>query len=204
MIFFGSNKTEIAAGELAGVICVNCGSVGTVEAHIYSKYAHVYWIPVFPIGKWGLTSCSFCKQAFEASEAPASYHEAYLAVKDRAKVPLKHYAGLILLGILIVWGVFARKMKSEEDSKFLDAPQAGDVYQLKTNSGNYTLLKIARVTPDTTFFFVNRYEVNKISGLNKSDVQSKESFMLDSEVGIDKAHLRSWLATDTILAINRD
>lgn len=64
MIFYGTKSTQIGTESLFDK-CSNCGTQNSLEMVVFQKYAHVYWIPFFPLGRTGATQCSNCKQVVQ-------------------------------------------------------------------------------------------------------------------------------------------
>lgn len=102
MIFFGTGGGLAGTAPLPHVSCVNCGQPNTLDALFYSRYFHLYWIPTFPVGMKGMTACEFCKQALEEKDLPGAYQPAYQQAKSQVKTPVRHFAGLIIVGLLLV------------------------------------------------------------------------------------------------------
>ncbi|WP_400192864.1 hypothetical protein [Hymenobacter sp. B81] len=101
MIFFGTKASLAGTRPLPGVTCVSCGN-NALNAAVYSRYFHIYWIPTFPLKRTGMSVCSFCKQALEPTEMPASYQAPFQAAQASVGLPLKHFTGLFLIGALVL------------------------------------------------------------------------------------------------------
>ena len=54
MIIYGSKAVHLKSAQPPTAVCPSCGQTGTtVLTQGYSKHAHVFWIPLFPIGRIG-------------------------------------------------------------------------------------------------------------------------------------------------------
>lgn len=73
--------------------CPNCGSTGSLTIHVFQKYAHVFWIPFFPLGKTGVVECTNCNRAWDLKLMPDSMRQTYDTVKIQAKKPIWMFAG---------------------------------------------------------------------------------------------------------------
>src|SRR6185369_8201835 len=100
MIVYGRKATQIAK-ELIVEKCPNCGTMNSVELYVFQKYAHVFWIPFFPIGKTAVSQCAHCKQSLKLKEMPLELRTAYDHVKQQAKTPIWTFSGLALVVVLI-------------------------------------------------------------------------------------------------------
>ncbi|RPD40728.1 zinc-ribbon domain-containing protein [Chitinophaga barathri] len=198
MIIYGWKTTPLGYEDL-GAKCSSCGTMMSVQVFVYQKYAHIFWIPSFPIGKTGASNCSHCKQTLAPKEMPAELKLSYDGLKSRSKTPVWTFSGLIIFSLLVIWGVFAAKQSSAANAKMILAPQAGDIYEVKEGPSSYTLYKVASVQGDSVYILHNMYESNKRSGL--SDLMKKE-FDTEPEVLL-KSELMELFDKGTIDDIKR-
>ena len=110
LFFYGTGTSPAGTYPLPGIACVNCGTPGALSEVVSSRYAHFFWIPLFPFSKRALTVCAHCKQALDESQWPATYRPAAFAAKQLSRAPLTNYIGLLLLAIpvafVLLGGVF--------------------------------------------------------------------------------------------------
>ncbi|TDG36460.1 zinc-ribbon domain-containing protein [Pedobacter changchengzhani] len=104
MIIFGTRGTYLKQQSNA-FNCPNCGSVGTVRISFFAKYFHIFWIPIFPTTKIGITQCSHCKQALYANQLPIELQSVYDESNKRAKRPITHYFGLFIIGLFFAFAI---------------------------------------------------------------------------------------------------
>lgn len=81
---------------------------------MFGKYLHVFWIPFFPIGKKIFSECTHCKKTIEKDEFPQDLKSKYEERKDSVKRPFYHWAGLILVGVLITVGIVGAAMVKDD------------------------------------------------------------------------------------------
>lgn len=110
LFFFGLGTSVISSHPLTGVPCVNCGQT-SVGVAIYSRYLHVFWIPVIPLGKRSVSQCANCKQSLSESEMPAAYRQEVSVFKQQARLPLSNYFVLGLFGAVVVFSLVASLFK---------------------------------------------------------------------------------------------
>ena len=105
MIFYGTRAKNIHNGQIKNVKCPHCENETSMTYSIYGKYAHVYWIPFFPIGNVGVTECNSCKRTYEIKELPENikmkYHNE--KEKDGVKTPIWFFSGLFIVAILVLY-----------------------------------------------------------------------------------------------------
>ena len=107
MLIFGSKLKLLVMQILQGITCAHCSSQNTTSAAIYQKIAHVFWMPIFPMGKTGGTECTHCKQILREKELTSYVKPAYEEIKKQAKAPITAYWGVAVLIILFIIGRFA-------------------------------------------------------------------------------------------------
>jgi hypothetical protein len=198
MIVYGSRSKELAK-DIISDQCPNCGKANSIDMHVFQKYAHVFWIPIFPMGKSGVCQCDHCKQVLTHKEMPATLAISYNNLKAKAKTPVWMFSGLALFAMLIFMGAVTAKQNDAENAKLILTPQAGDIFEVKLAYKQYTLYKVDQVEGDSVFIQISNYETNKKRGLNelKSRDYSEEAF------GFSKAELKQMLEKGEIMDVER-
>ena len=202
MIIYGSKSKELAKEVLMDK-CPNCGTQNSIDMHVFQKYAHVFWIPFFPLGKTGVSQCDHCKQVLKLKEMPTSLKTSYENLKAQTKLPIWMFSGLGLLVIFIAAAVISGKKQDERNAKLILAPKNGDVFEIKTKENQYTLYKVDEVQADSVFIRTNNFETNKASGI--ADLKRKGDDSFSEEVyGFSKVELKKMLEQGEIIDINRE
>ena len=198
MIIYGTKTKELAKEHLIDK-CPNCGTQNSIDMHVFQKYAHVFWIPFFPVGKTGVSQCDHCKQVLKLKEMPSSLRTAYDNLKVQTKTPIWTFAGLALVAALITIIIISDKKKAEKNAQLILTPQTGDIFEIKTKDNQYTLYKVYQVEGDSVFVQVNNYETNKITGLD--DLKKKD--YSEDVLGFSKTELKQMLEKGEIIDIDR-
>ena len=201
MIIYGSKATNVATENINGN-CPNCGTPNSIQMAVFQMYAHVFWIPCFPMGKTGLTQCAHCKQVLQNKEFTGSIYNSYVTLKTNSKVPIWTFTGLALLSVLIIWGVINDKVNEEKNAKLILTPQKGDIYSVKNDHREYTLYQVDDVAGDTVFIKISQYETNKITGLAHLKNKGDEAFIQET-LPIHKTELKSMFKKGEIIDIDR-
>jgi len=183
MIFYGTNGALVRTAPLPGVACPACGTTGTLTTSIFSRYGHIYWIPVFPYSKPAVVQCSHCQQGWDGKALPASLQAPVLSVKQETRAPWWHWSGVALMLVAIVVGVVASNRDAHANKAFLAAPRAGDIYTVHSpgDSTKYSLLKVLSAKGNTVELVANEYEIDNrhpIDELNSPEKYSKDSFSM--------------------------
>lgn len=201
MIIYGSRSVKQAVEQLSES-CPHCGTSNSIELYVFQKYAHIFWIPFFPMGKTAVSQCNHCKQILKKDEMPSSMLHAYDRIKAKTRVPVWTFAGLALVGALVVVGFVSNKQKDEKNAKLIQAPAAGDVFEVRTKEGQYTLMKVAEVKGDSLFIQLHQYETNKLKGL--ADLKRKgDSGYTDEVFVLLKDDVKAMLKDGEIMDVIR-
>ena len=199
MVVYGTKATQLAK-ETVTEKCPNCGTQNSIEMYVFQKYAHVFWIPLFPTGKTAVSECSHCKQVLKQKEMPAALKASYDNVKAQSKTPIWTFSGLALLAVLISFGVYTDKQNAALNAKLILEPRAGDIFEIKTVDNNYTLYKVESVVGDSVLIAANNFETNKMSGLRDLKVKGFSTELFSYH----KNELKTMLESGEIMDIERN
>lgn len=199
MIFYGTRATSLGE-ENINETCPSCGTPNSVHMAVFQKYAHVYWIPFFPIGKTGASVCTHCKQSLELKQMPPAFKEKYERIKAHKSAPVWTFSGLGIIAVLIVIGIISSRITDGKVAKLVKEPKAGDVYELLIGS-KYSLMKVMEVSGDSVWVAESNYEAEYSSGLSK--IKEKEDAFSDDEVLYTKARLAEMAKDGDIQDIER-
>lgn len=201
MIIYGSKATSISS-EISTDKCPSCDTAKSVQITIFQKYAHIFWIPTFPIGKTGVSVCSHCKQVLEKKEFTRSLNDNYETLKIKSKTPIWTFAGLMVIATLIIAITINGQQNDEENRKLIASPQKGDIYEIKLDYKQYTLYKVNDIRGDTVFILMNQFETNKISGLTELKDKGESNF-IQEPIPMLKSELTAMLERGDIMDIER-
>jgi hypothetical protein len=201
MIIYGSRATQLAK-ETQFEKCKSCGTTNSVDIYVIQKYAHVFWIPFFPIGKTGVSQCSHCKQGMRLKEMPDSLRSSYDVLKRQSKAPAWTFLGLGLLVLLIGWGAVSASQDAARNAKLVQDPKAGDVYEIKNDYNSYTIYKVDEVRGDTVSLLVNMFESNKKSGLAEIKRKGNSAWAPETE-SLPRSQLKKMFDDDVIIDVER-
>lgn len=201
-MIYGWRSKELGQVDVPGA-CGHCGAEGEVTMHILQKYVHILWIPLFPIGKSGVTQCTHCKEVLVGKELPPEYKELFKAVKGQHRTPVWMFAGPIIIAALTPFAIHQSNKHNARVLEQLNAPQVGDVYEVKESSRNYTLYKVREVKGDSVFVARHTHLVSKQRGLWQLRSDGDEAYT-DERLGFDKQGLVQMQQAGDILDVDRD
>ena len=181
MIFYGTNGKLYATQAVAGT-CPACQAPNTLTVSFISRYAHVYWIPLFPYQKLAVTQCRNCQAAWNEQELNPALAPAVRAAKKRSRAPYWTWAGLALVAAGLLYGFLSGIRNTHLDEALLTHPRVGDIYTVRSDSSHlYSLLKVRQVGGNVVELVANEYETEDaapIHSLNEPARYSQEPFTL--------------------------
>jgi hypothetical protein len=185
MIFYGTSGSFVRTQPLPDVACPACATPGQMQLSVFSRYVHIYWVPLLPYSKPAVAQCGSCQHHWELGQLPAeatALKQAVRAQKKTVRAPWWHWSGLALLLVGGVWAADAGIRDGHDNEAYLAAPRVGDIYTVRNDSSHhYTLLKVVRAQGNTVDVVANEYETDNtqpIRKLNWPDYYAKESFTL--------------------------
>jgi hypothetical protein len=200
MIIYGSKAVHLKSEQSVTATCPSCKTQGSVVISVYRKHAHIFWIPLFPIGKVGLSQCQHCKSVLKTKEMPDSIKSEYNVLKEQTKGPLWQFIGLGLIAFLIIWGSFANSNDKKQELEYISSPKAGDIYEYKIEAGKYSTIKVVDASKDSVFVIYNDYELNLMSQLYK--IEKPENYS-GAPCGISRNKLKEMYVSGEIFDIKR-
>ena len=67
-MLFGTCEKDFATFDIEGLKCRTCREPSDQQITLLSKYFHIWWIPMFPIGQRAISECSNCKKTLGVHE----------------------------------------------------------------------------------------------------------------------------------------
>lgn len=185
MIIYGLRNGGAKVMPEGGYPCTHCGQLSSVHFIYSQRYFHVFWIPVFPVGKAGASQCMHCKQVLTEKEMPVATKNDYHAAKSKTKTSVRYFTGLIAFGLFALLLSYKVSRLRAAEKTYIQTPRIGDVYEIKQRNNQYTLYRVAFVDGDKVSVNPHLYEADKSSGLSKIKKQHKndysDSFMVFSK-----------------------
>lgn len=200
MIIFGSGSASLGTQKYTPTACPHCHTEESLVFSAFRKHAHVFWIPMFPIGKKGHAQCLHCKAVMPPHEMPDSFRKDYYTFLNQTKGPAWQYIGLLLLVALLGIAIWSVQDQTSKELEYLQNPQAGDVYGYELDLNAYSTLKIERITADSLFMSPNLYEISKRHKISRIDLPKNYA---DFTEGYSKEEIKNMYQTGVIFKISR-
>ena len=171
MIFYGRNSGVIGNGQLRNVICPNCEKESAMTYSVYGKYAHLYWVPFFPMGRTNIVECNSCKATYDVKDLDQKIKDKFSQELERnpVKTPIKHFSMVGVIALIIVGVVINGFVEKNSSGDYAKNPKVGDIYYFETPElkGHYSTLKITKITTDSIFVMENNLEVDSKTNMDK-------------------------------------
>jgi hypothetical protein len=183
MIFYGTNGALVRTEPLPATLCPACATTGTLKLSVFSRYAHIYFVPLFPYSKPAVVQCDHCQQGWDGKALPGALQPAVQDLKKSVRAPWWHWSGLGIIAAIIGWSAVASTQDARANAAYLAAPHAGDIYTIRSpeDSTQYSLLKVVSAKGNTVELVANNYQIDNrhpINELNAPAKYNKESFSL--------------------------
>lgn len=163
MVIYGWKTKDIKKSVTFGEGCKECGSQKT---HIvgYSKYFHLFWIPMFPYKKTLEILCDNCNYLGTPDGFKGRSHDIYKSKKSKVKSPFYMYSGTILILAAITYFYIHSDDLKNQYAEYIQDPQKDDILLIHipndTSSYSYSFLKITRIAGDSVWASRNAYSYN--------------------------------------------
>ncbi|WP_298479207.1 zinc-ribbon domain-containing protein [uncultured Maribacter sp.] len=202
MIIFGKRTAYIGSKTSSNnIICTHCETKGEIIYSVFRSHAHIFWIPVFPIGKRAVSECQHCKKTLSFKEMSPEMKKECNTVKNEIKGPIWQFSGLFIFALLIVFAGFAGKKDKENEAQYLSSPLAGDIYDYKTENSQYSTMRIIHVSADSVYVQLNDFEIGRSSKIYKID---KEENYSKKAYGYSKDEIKTMYDQRIIIDIDRE
>ncbi len=172
--------------------------------NVFQRYAHIFWIPFFPLAKTGVSRCDNCQQVLNLKQMPAMVKLGYDNLKIQTKTPWWHFSGIFLIALIAGAVTISQKQKAEKVSKLVLSPKKDDIFEVKVKEDVYTAYKVAKVEGDTVYFFANKLQTNRQDGLSDLVDKGPGGFATDSIYPLSKSTLLEMNKKEEIIDIDRN
>jgi preprotein translocase subunit YajC len=199
MIIYGI-KSKVTRTECITEPCPNCNKQNSVQISIWQKWAHIFWIPVLPMGKTGSSECTHCQQVLSLKKMPAILKMSYENVKLQTNTPVWTFSGIGVIIILVIVVNISEKQTAKKVTGMIPSLQKGDILQLKIKDNAYTLAKVNRVKDDTIFISLNKFQTDHSTSLHNLKDKTYET----QEEALSVGDLKEMDKKEEILDIERD
>lgn len=156
MIIYGTGTKNLGTKRIPGVKSPY-DETQDIEIIGVAKYAHIFWIPLFPYSKKVYPYCPSSQIEIHKNDIPQRTVDKIKEVKKTMKTPVYLYAGLIILALLIGYLAYDDYEHEKQFAKNITDIKATDVLVIKNEDATYSFAKVSTVIEDTVFFNLSNY-----------------------------------------------
>lgn len=193
LIFFGTRRIRIRTFTDVSTPCPICEEYHK-QCSIYQPCFHIFWIPVFPIGrKYIITTCSKCNSQYKIVQHPEL---------SATRTPIYMFSVLILFAVIIAFSFFSAHRSSKKTAEYIQNPAVGDIYLMRdTIDGDryYYFSKIFLIENDSVFMQTSAYNYSKYT----SSMDKKDYYVEEYLYPVHKDDLKKWHDKKMIRKIER-
>ncbi len=201
MIIYGTKAKKIFVENIKEK-CPDCGIENQTEFYIFQKYAHVFWIPFFPVGKTAVSQCNHCKKVMKLNEMPSTFKAVYQE-NSKVRAPFWMFIGAAIIGLIIISAIYDDYEKSNNSKEYIQDLHTNDLLEMKLEGGEgYTYYKITEINNDTILFLRNKQVSITQTGLDKIGI-SQNNFMENEDLFTTKKEVNEKFSSGNILNVVR-
>ena len=175
IIFYGAKSSHVKSAFLDDAVCPSCDTAGQMVMSVFANYAHVFWIPLFPLYKKVYAHCNHCNAEYELKEMPPDLRNQCVKFRRAQRFPIWHFPGVIAICLVILYGVISDGNASRRQNAYLTNPHIHDVYVVQYEDDDYSTaevystMKIVEITGDSIYFADNNFYAEKDAKVNTID-----------------------------------
>ncbi len=99
---YGTRAKHLGSFQVRDIPCPYCEQTETQQMSFFGRYAHIMWIPLFPIGKTPVAECTHCKRTYRKAEFSERLRLIAGELGQRVKSPRWMWAGLMIIGAIFL------------------------------------------------------------------------------------------------------
>ncbi len=198
MIIYGTRSKAVKTEYIAEP-CPNCRTLNSMQMHIFQKWAHIFRIPFFSIGKTGISQCTHCQQVLALKNMTPELKLSYDNLKSDTKIPIWTFSGIGVIIVIAIAVNISERQTAKKVSQMISSLKKDDIIHIKLKDKAFTLAKVNRVKGDSVFLFANTYQTDKATSIN--DLKDKSYSITEDTLTV--ADLLDMNKEEKILDIER-
>jgi len=136
-MIYGTRAKFLGNFQVKDIPCPYCEEVENQNMSIFGRYAHVMWIPFFPIGKTPVAECTRCKRTYDKSEFSDKMHMIGRELGSRVSSPKWIWSGVfIIAGLFLISSVFEMTKTVDPREELLTADMRAMITETDENIDN--------------------------------------------------------------------
>lgn len=133
MIIYGTKAKTLEPTEVADAICPHCHEAG-VLVHPVRRYAHLYFIPVFPLDRLFGIECLHCHEASDVASYPTEMQAEMDHIVRSAPTPRVLFSWFYIAAGIFIVATYVGWKRGKDTAAYVTEPKVGDVVVLKADA----------------------------------------------------------------------
>lgn len=201
MIIYGYRDATLQSCAFEEAVCPHCGQQGHIVGTVFSRHAHVMWIPLFPFSKRLVVWCQQCGQESGTPNFTPDMQMRMATFRSSQKARIWQYTGLLLFAVFMINMMLTGRREMANTKKYFESPAINDVYCTESDN-EYSLMTIGEILDDSIYFYINEYYTSKITNVQK--LHRVDFYEQDIMYGYSKEDLKDFYDKRTICKIWRN
>lgn len=112
LVFYGTKTVPIGTDEIT-MRCPSCEAHASADLMVSSKYFHIYFLPMSPYSKEAYVVCHKCGLKRAGLPFDRDLFSSYYEIKSKFRHPFYTYAGVAIIGGIILLGMVIRVINGQ-------------------------------------------------------------------------------------------
>jgi hypothetical protein len=136
----------------------------------YQKYAHIYWIPFFPLRKQIFLKCAKCNHLVERKDMTGEEKAAIAGPVSKARTPVWTFSFCAVLALIVGIGLQVEKKHQAQTLAYHQDPRAGDLVVLhgQTDPAHpFLVMRVNKIEGDSLDLSFSNYAYTTLDGARR-------------------------------------
>jgi hypothetical protein len=113
LVFYGTKIVPIGVDQIT-MRCPSCEVHTPTDLMVYSRYFHIYFLPISPYSKEAYVVCNKCGSKRSGLPFDRDLFSNYNEIRSRFRHPFYTYAGVAIFGGIILLAMVMRAINGQE------------------------------------------------------------------------------------------
>jgi hypothetical protein len=136
----------------------------------YQKYAHIYWIPFFPLNKLVYLRCPKCEHTVERTDMTLEEKAAISRPLSKARTPVWTFSAVAVIAAIASIGMFVEHQRLDRTMAYQKDPHAGDLVVVHGKSEPehpFLVLRVNKIEGESLDLSFSNYSYSTLEGARK-------------------------------------
>ena len=137
----------------------------------YQRYAHIYWIPFFPLNKLVFLKCPKCQHSVERKDMTLDQKAAISSQLVKARTPVWTFSAVAVLALIVGGAMATEHVTKNRSLAYQKDPRPGDLAVLygRTDAEHpFLVLRVNKIEGDAMDLSFSNFAYSTIDGAKKA------------------------------------